>query len=78
MIPSKLLFHYFKIAQHKLGQQQWLDEEDELQESSVSNNRDISWHQNQVVKVQLESLDEAISKWQSEQDSKDIQIVDKE
>ena len=76
MIPSTLLFHYFKIAQHKLGQQQWLDEEDELQESSVSNHRDISWHQNQIVKSQLESLDEAISKWQ--QDSKDIQIVDKD
>jgi len=75
MIPSTLLLHYFEIAQHKLGQQQWLDEgEDELQE--VSNDRDISWHRNQIVKSQLESLDEAISKWQ--QDSKDIQIVDKD
>ena len=65
MIPSALLLNYFELAQQRLGQQRWIDDDDdELTSSNDEHQRYLSWHRSKIVEAQFTSLNDAISEWQ--------------
>ena len=64
MIPSALLLNYFELAQQRLGQQRWIDDNDELTSNEREHQRSLTWHRSKIVEAQLTSLDDAISEWQ--------------
>lgn len=73
MIPSALLLNYFELAQQRLGQQRWIDDDDEL--TSNKHQRSLSWHRSKIVEAQLTSLDDAISEWQK---TTNVECIDEE